>query len=303
MSFIEERLDEQWSYGSAISEMFSVDITETYTGDEYRKINHPYPKLSIDLDFNNKTESYVLQYLTDLFQRSGGRFGGFRFKHPSHFSTNGNTGTPLFNDQQCIELSTGVYQAVIWYGTEGDTSATRRRIRKPVAGSMLVGITDDQGNDVQVTAAGASPNAWTVDETTGVITFAPNVSYSITSISQAANAVIGIGPHTLIAGGSVHISGVNGMTEINGLRGTIQSVTGTTITVDIDSSGFSAYTSSPLSGTINTRPQANETVTCGCTFDIPVRFETDLSGMSYRFRNSSDVYMSVGIQLVELLNP
>ena len=303
MSFIEERLDEEWSFGSSISEMFSVEITETFSGDEYRKLNHPYPKLSIDLDFNNKTETYVLQYIEDLYKRSGGRFGGFRFKHPSHFSTNSNTGVPLFNDQQCIELSTGVYQSVLWYGAEGVTSSTRRRIKKPTAGSMLVGITDDGLNDNQVPSAGAVPNAWAVDETTGIITFAANVSYPIVSISQAANAVIEIGTHTLIAGGSVHISGVTGMTEINGLRGTIQSITASTITVDINSSAFTAYTSSPISGTINTRPQTNETVTCGCYFDIPVRFETDLSGLSYRFRNSADVYMSVGIQLLEILNP
>ena len=75
--------------------------------------------------------------------------------------------------------------------------------------------------------------------------------------------------NTYAVGASVHLSGVVGMTEINGLRGIVLSQTSGSITVDIDSSGFSAYSSG---GVVNTRPQDGETVTGGCEFDIPAHF-------------------------------
>lgn len=303
MAFLEERMNEQFSFGSGVSEAFAVDIVETVSGNEYRRANHPFPRLQIDLDFNNKTETYILQYIEDLFRRSNGRFGGFRWKHPSHYSTNSNTGTPTYNDQACELSSAGVYQAMVWYGTEGGSTSTKRRLKKIVASTMLVGIRDDNGDPTQITQTGVSPIRWTVDENTGLITFAANQTYNITNITQAAQAVITVGANSLAVGDSIHISVVTGMTEINGKRGTITAINSGDITVDINSSAFTAYTSSPVSGVVNTRPQTNETVTCGCQFDIPVRFESDISGLTYRTKNDSDVFMSLGVQLVEILNP
>lgn len=303
MAFLEERISEAFSFGASSAEGFDVDLVATFSGNEYRNLRHPYPRLMLDLPFDGRTETFLYDGLVDLYRRSGGLFGGFRWKNPSDYSTNGRSGSPTYNDQACTLVSTGVYQLTKWYGTEGSTTATRRRLLKPVAASVLVGIRDDYNNPVQVAAAGTSPERWTVDTTTGKITFAANKNYVITDISQAANAVITIGAHTLVAGDTVHISSVSGMAEINGLRGTVQSVTATTITVDIDSSAFTAFSlASPNTAQINTRPQANETVTCGCYFDIPVRFETDLSGLSYDTKNTDDVVMGLSIRLIELLN-
>lgn len=303
MAFLEEQLNQQFSFGSSVSQASSVDIVETRIGNEYRTQRHPFKRISIDLDFSMRSEAYMLDYIVDLWERSGGRLGGFRFRHPSDYSTNDYTGTPAYNDQACIATSTsGVYQATRWYGTQGGASTMRRLIKKVVSGTMLVGIRDEGSNDIQINT-GVSPDRWTVGETTGLITFDANKTYPITGITNAANAVLTIGSHTLVAGDTVHISGVATMTQINGLRGTIQSVTATTITTDIDSSAFSSFSvSSPLAA-VNTRPQTNETVLCGCEFDVPVRFETDLNALQYVTKNSESVYQSVAIRLVELLNP
>ncbi|SRR5216684_4690533 len=72
----------------------------------------------------------------------------------------------------------------------------------------------------------------------------------IASISQAVNAVIATTvDHGYSAGQQIRVSTYlpNGMTEINGIEGNIVSVTATTITTDIDSSTFTAFTY-PLDG-------------------------------------------------------
>lgn len=302
MAFLEERISEQFSFGASVAEGFDVELVETL-GNEYRALRHPYPRLMLDLPFDGRTETWLFDSLVDIYRRSGGTFGGFRWKNPSDYSTNGRAGVPTYNDQACTLVSSGIYQATKWYGTESATSATRRRLLKPISASMLVGIRDDYDNPVQVTATGVSPERWTVDTTTGKITFAANKNYTITGITQAANAEITIGAHTLVADDTVHISSVSGMTEINGLRGTVQSVTATTIVVDINSAAFTAFSlASPNVAEVNTQPQANETVTCGCYFDLPVRFETDLSGLSFDTKNTDDVVMGVSVRLIELLN-
>ncbi len=68
---------------------------------------------------------------------------------------------------------------------------------------------------------------------------------TITNITQATNAVISTPSTTGISNGDrIRINNVVGMTEINGLEGVVQSfVANTSITVDIDSTGFTAYSS------------------------------------------------------------
>lgn len=79
-------------------------------------------------------------------------------------------------------------------------------------------------------------------------------SLAITGITQAASAVVTIGAHTFVVGDVLAFSGASGMTQINGLTGTVTAVGATTVTVNINSSAFSAYTSGGtaalLAGTI-----------------------------------------------------
>ncbi|MDX2350408.1 MAG: DUF2460 domain-containing protein [Porticoccus sp.] len=297
MSFIEERFNESFSYGSGIGKQYAVEVTVTAGGNEYRKLSHPYPVLTADLDFSNRTETWVSDYIRDLYDRSLGMFGGLRWKNPTDYSTNARKGAPTYNDQACVISGTD-YQIVKWYGTEGGATASRRRIRKPVTSTTLVGIRDDAGNPVQ------SLNNWTVDTTTGLITFSANNQKTVTSISQAASAVVGFGTtHSFIVNDTVHLSSVSGMAEINGLRGTVTATGANDITVDIDSTLFTAFAvASPNLAVVNTSPQSTETVAAGCEFDIPVRFDSD-SVESLLTRNSTDVIMGTSLRLIELLNP
>jgi hypothetical protein len=52
-----------------------------------------------------------------------------------------------------------------------------------------------------------------------------------------------VGAHTFVVGDVVAFAGVSGMTQINGLTGTVTAIAATTITVNINSTGFSTWTS------------------------------------------------------------
>ena len=60
---------------------------------------------------------------------------------------------------------------------------------------------------------------------------------------------------------------------------------------------ISTYTSG---GTVQTNPLTGEAVTAGFEFDLPMRFDSDLSGLTYA---TFDTLSTGGINLVEILNP
>ena len=76
----------------------------------------------------------------------------------------------------------------------------------------------------------------------------------VTNITQAANAVVKVSTlHDYVAGMKVRVDlpSTYGMTQINGLSGTILSVTDYTLTLDIDSSGFTAFAFPTTAASVN----------------------------------------------------
>lgn len=286
--FLEELLPINVRMGAAYGDEYGVEITTTRSGAEYRALINPFPVRHFTIEYTQDTTS-LWDTVLALYHRAYGMFSGFRVRCLDDFSTNGRTAAPTATDQPLALVSTGVYQLQKEYGAGATPLAIgrpKRTLFKPVAGSALVSISG-------VTIRSAD---WTLDATTGRITFAANVSKAITGITQAASAVVTVGAHAYSVGQSVHFSGVVGMTQINGRRGTITAFSGTTITVDINSTTFTAYASG---GTVNTRPQSDESVKGGCYFDIPARFNSRIDvrhiGASHRESGTID--------LIELLNP
>lgn len=112
-----------------------------------------------------------------------------------------------------------------------------------------------------------------VDYNTGTILLPIQNEKSITSISQAASAVVGVGAaHGFAVDDLIYFSGVSGMTEINGLVGTVTATAASTITVDIDSTGFTAWTSGGLA---TKYLEFGDELDWTGEFDVPVRFDTD----------------------------
>jgi len=64
---------------------------------------------------------------------------------------------------------------------------------------------------------------------------------NITNITQAANAVLTVDASAFKVGDKVFIDFVSGMTEINKKTATILAATNTSITVDVDSTDYTAY--------------------------------------------------------------
>ena len=288
--FLEERLPIGVRNGASYSDEYRVEITQTASGSEHRRLVHPYPIRVYNIMYTQQTATLWDQVLA-LYHRAYGMFAGFRVKALDDYTTNARTAAPTATDQTLGIITAGtIYQLQTKYGTGGTPLSIGEPVRtifKPVASTTKVAID---------TLEQPTPAMWSVSTTTGRVTFAANKTRSITAITKAAAAVVTVGAHTFVAGESVHFTGVAGMTEINGLRGTITGVTATEITVAINSTAFSTYTSG---GTVNTNPQAGEVVKGGCEFDIPCRFNSriDVTALSVNMRESSQ------IEIIEILNP
>lgn len=297
--FVDERITERILYKSKMADGFSNLKHEGLDGNDRRQLLHPYilfrsDMLTLDMD------SVIQRDVVKFHRRMGGGFKSFRVKHPYDYSTNDGNGVPTSDDGRCEEDIPG-WCITAWYDDDSIPTAGRRRILKPNVGTVVVGIRDDFNNPHEIIEVSTDPEPdvirWTVDNTAGVINFTANNQNTITNITQAAQAVITLGAaHGRIVDDSFHISTVVGMTEINGLRCTVLAVGATTVTVDIDSSLFTAYTSG---GETNTAPQDSETITAGCYFDIPCVFQDP--EMEIDFTNFQILSANFGV--VETYNP
>ena len=287
--FLEERLPINVRAGASYADQYAVEITQTASGSEYRRLVHPYPVRTYTVFYTQQTASLWADIMA-LYHRAYGMFAGFRVKALDDYTTNARTGTPTATDQTLETITAGsVYQLQVAYGTGGTPLSIGEPVRtifKPVASTTRVAI-----GTIEQPAA-----SWSVSTVTGRVTFAANKTRSITGITKAASAVITVGAHTFVTGESVYISGVVGMTQINGQRGLITGTSATEITVAINSTAYTTYSSG---GTVNTNPQTGETVKGGCEFDIPCRFNSriDVTHLSPSVRETSQ------IEIIELLNP
>lgn len=289
--FIEERLNTCIALGAAAEDAFFVDVTMTVGGSRYASLRNgkPYREFSIGYI---KSGTDLAESVLSLYNRTWGGYAGFRVKSWDDYTT-ANDGVSAYSMLDCAMslISPGVYQLVKEYGREGAALASigrpKRTLHKPVAGKVAVAV-----------AGVAYPAAqWSVNTATGRVTLAANKTRAITGITQASSAVLEVGTNTFAVGESVAISGVAGMTQINGRRALVTAKPDSThITVAINSAAYSAYTSG---GTVQTLPIAGEAVTAGCEFDIPCAFDSKFAvdAVTYNVRDVS------GLRLVELLNP
>lgn len=254
MAFLEERLPVSVKAGASFADDYNVEIIQSAGGNEYRKLVHPYPVRVFNIGYTHFTDEIWSQILA-LYHRAYGMFAGFRVRAFDDYTTNTRTLAPTAFDETLEVITTGsVYRLRVSYGAGATPLSIGKPVRtifKPVSGTTKVGI------DALEQSTG-----WSVDTTTGKVTFAANKLRAITAITQAASAVVTVGAHTFVVGDSVHFSNVLGMTQINGLRGAITAIAATTITVAINSSGFAAYTKG---GIAQTNPQTGAVKTGNIT--------------------------------------
>lgn len=290
--FLEERLSVCVRIGAAYDDSYFVEVVKTAGGGRYPSLLNGKPYREFDVGYLEPNSELAVE-VANLYHRSYGGYAGFRARCWDDHTT-ANDGISPYTSLDCtLEMvSPGVYQLAKEYGRDKpglpDIGRPRRIIYKPVPGEAVIAVKQL-----------AYPNGYTVDYTTGLITLAANKTRAITGITQAASAVLTVGTNTFAIGESVVISGVVGMTQINGLRALITAKpSSTTITLAINSTGFTSYASG---GTVQTQPlnTGTDLVTGGCEFDIPCAFASTFSvtGLEAGFREVS------GQKLEEILNP
>ena len=177
-SFLEERLPVDVRLGMSYADDYTVMITTTAGGAEYRKLVQPFPARSFHVNFTTDQADLWARVIA-LYHRAYGKFAGFRVKCMDDFSTNNLTGTPTPLDEVLTNSSTGIYQLRNFYGTNGTALAgvgyPSRTIFKPVAGTVVAaknGVTISSG--------------LSVNTSTGLITIspAPLISDTITAGCQ-----------------------------------------------------------------------------------------------------------------------
>lgn len=291
--FIEERLSVCVRLGAEYEDSYFVDVVNTSGGGRYASLKNALPYRIFEVDFVQHGPD-LEQEVASLYHRTYGGFAGFRVKAWKDFTTAvDGVSAHAATDCALLKIGAGIYQLQKEYGRGKPALASigrpRRLLYKPVAGTVAIAV-----NGQALPAA-----QWSVDTTTGRITLAANKSRSITGITKASQAALTVGTNTFLVGESVAISGVVGMTQINGLRALVTAKPNSnTIQVSINSALFSDYISG---GTVQTHPLdvGADIVTGGCEFDIPAAFDSG-------FRVSSlgnSVYGAGTLRLVEILNP
>ena len=159
--FLEESLPVSVRLGASYSDEYAVEITRTASGQEHRKLIHPFPVRRFSVHYT-KTKGDIYEQILALYHRAYGKFKGFRVRAMDDYSTNGATGTPTASDQLLPRLSAGVYQLQKTYGATGAS----RTIYKPVSGTVVLA-----GDGLSIPEA--LVDGFTVDTTTGQITVDP----------------------------------------------------------------------------------------------------------------------------------
>lgn len=172
MAFDEVQLPLRVGFGSAGGPAFSTEIITIDGGYERRNQNWASARRNFDAATGLRSAGDVATLL-HFFHARAGRARGFRVKDWSDYSSaSDGISTPAFNNQM-IGTGNGTttqFQLIKTYSSGGINHV--RSIRKPLAGSVLIGLNGT-----------ASSSGWSVDTTTGIITFstAPLAGAAITA--------------------------------------------------------------------------------------------------------------------------
>ena len=168
MAFDEVVLPLRVGFGSQGGPGFSTEIVTIDSGYERRNQNWSLARRVFDARAGVRSAADAAALLA-FFHARAGRARGFRVRDWSDYSSAAdNTGAPSFTDQT---IGTGdgatlVFALVKNYVSGSVTHA--RPIAKPVAGSVQIGV-----NGV------AQSSGWSLDTTTGLVTFAVAPAFAV----------------------------------------------------------------------------------------------------------------------------
>lgn len=244
-----ERLDVGYDYGAVGGAGFATDIVRTRSGREYTNRRWAEALGRWELGLRNNVQGQMKDYLRDFHRAHGGRERRFGFKDWSDYQA---------NDQALAPTGAKTVQLIKTY-TAGSLTDTRT-IALPVQGTVSL-------------ARGGAPFAgWTLDHDTGLLTLTADQITPISAITQAVQAVITAAGHGRQVGDWIYLDAITGMTEANGLTVEVVGVAGDDLTVDLDTTGFTAYAGG---GNLEVYVQPGEALAWTGEFDCLARFDTD----------------------------
>ncbi len=171
MAFHEVRFPDDISRGARGGPERRTQIVELASGDEERNASWANSRRRYDVAYGIRRAD-DLAAVVAFFEARNGRLYGFRFKDWADYKSCLPSATPEATDQiiGTGDGSTTAFQLVKTYAS-GAQSWTRT-ITKPVAGTVRVAIDGTE-----------QPSGWSVDVTTGVVTFdtAPATGVAITA--------------------------------------------------------------------------------------------------------------------------
>lgn len=280
MSFIETRIND----GEIVLEtvggpMYSTDIAVTRSGFEVRNINWAQSRHRFELGermLNIAEKDAILRF----FHAMRGRGYGFRAKDWADYKATHSTGVLGAG----IGTGDATYQLGKKY-TQGSATLIRT-IQKPIA----------TGFEVQ--RNGSAYGGVSLDAATGIVTVPAVSSFAISGITVANPGVVTATGHTFTNGQQIRISGVSGMTQVNGNKYTIAGVGTNVFNLGVSTVGFGTYTSG---GTASRFPQTTDALTWAGEFDVPVRFDTDSLRNHFRAIRQDHGEMLFYLQSLELI--
>ncbi len=171
VTFIESRFPTGISFGSSGGPVSNTNIIVTKSGNEIRNVNWPQPirKFKAQYGIRHHTDMDEVLKMHLVCQ---GKSIGFRYKDWSDFKSCGISGTPASTDQ-VIGAGDGVtkiFQLTKTYSFGGYSVV--RKVKKPVVGTVMVGINGVQQN-----------TGWVIDTVNGLIYFdtAPGNGLAVTA--------------------------------------------------------------------------------------------------------------------------
>lgn len=274
------RFPDTIAVGAAGGPEYSTLVTLNDGGYEQRLARWTLPLRSYDVAHGIKSQA-DFETLLNFFLSVQGMKTGFRFKDWSDFEV-------ATTESYMTKNSELVYQVGKNY-VSGATTVSRD-IKKVVDASYTI------YRDGSPVAEGAGAGQYSIDVTTGIVTFVADATGSITAITKALPGVITSATHGLSNGDEVYLDSIGGMTALNGQTVTVTVVDPNNFSIGIDTThpDYDPYTSG---GTWSKNIQSSETLTWSGEFDVPVRFNTDKLNSIWK---SYNVYEWGQIPLIEL---
>ena len=159
MAFLETQFPTDISYRSKGGPEYNTSVAGRLSGREVRNANWTYPRHNYDAAYGVRTHAN-LETLIAFFHVVQGRYQSFRYKDFADYKSSVGKVAIADTDQTIGtgDGSTLTFQLTKTY-TAGASTKTRI-IAKPVSGTTIISVNDiSQGS------------GWTVDTTTGIVTF------------------------------------------------------------------------------------------------------------------------------------